>query len=114
MVITAASRIKLPAPNKYEATVRLCCKAVGLPMPDPEWCFATPRKWRFDFAWVAQKMALEVDGAMWVQGRHSRGSGLLKEHEKFNAAASLGWRVFRCTPQNVGDVALYRLIKDGL
>ena len=83
-------------------------------MPEAEHKFHDTRKWRFDFAWVKQKVALEVDGGVWVQGRHSRGSGLVKEHEKMNHAAALGYLVFRCTPQSVTDLAVYGLIKEAL
>lgn len=110
-VLNMVKKVRLQKPNRYEPTVRACCKAVGLPMPDPEWVFAMPRRWRFDFAWPDKKVALEVDGGMWVQGRHSRGSGLLLEHEKMNAAASRNWLIFRTTPKGVGDLALYRQIK---
>lgn len=77
------------------------CRAAGLPEPIAEFRFAPPRKWRFDWALVDQKLAIEVQGGLFVQGRHSRGAALLKEHEKLNTAASLGWRVFFVTPQTL-------------
>ena len=52
-------------------------------------------------AWPAAKVALEVEGAVWVQGRHTRGSGFVKDMEKYNAAASAGWRVFKCVPADL-------------
>ncbi len=67
----------------------------------PEFRFHPTRKWRFDFAWPEHKVAMEIEGAVWVRGRHTRGSGFVKDMEKYNAAASLGWRVFRFTPQQV-------------
>jgi very-short-patch-repair endonuclease len=97
---------------RYWPAVQLACRAVGLPAPVPEYRFAPPRRWRFDFAWPTARTALEVDGGIWVQGRHSRGSGLIREHEKMNAAATRGWAVFRCTPHQVGDLGLYRHIKE--
>lgn len=100
--------------SRYQTSVALACRAVQIPEPVPEWKFAEPRRWRFDFAWTSHKVALEVDGGVWVQGRHSRGSGLIKEHEKMNAAATLGWRIYRCTPDDVGNLALYRQIKGAL
>jgi very-short-patch-repair endonuclease len=55
------------------------------------------RRWRFDFAFVAQKVAVEVDGGTHSQGRHNRHSGFEKDCQKLNAAAELGWTVLRGT-----------------
>jgi len=49
--------------------------------------------WRFDFAWPDHKVAVEVQGGIWSGGKHARGSGLVKDYEKANAAALLGWRL---------------------
>lgn len=72
-----------------------------LPQPVPEFRFDLTRQWRFDFSWPAQKVALEVEGGVWTHGRHTRGSGFLKDVEKYNKAACLGWRVLRCTPSTL-------------
>lgn len=75
-----------------------------LPAPVLEHRFAAPRRqWRMDFAWPAHHVALEVEGGLWKKGggRHNRASGFLKDLEKYNAAAALGWYVFRCTPQTL-------------
>lgn len=52
------------------------------------------RRFRFDFVHRKSKIAIEINGAIWVQGRHSRGSGLVKEYEKLNFATMHGYRVF--------------------
>lgn len=70
-------------------------------VPFQEWAFHPTRKWRFDYAWPNYKIALEVDGGIWTQGRHTRGSGRLKDMEKFNAAALLGWRILYVTPEQL-------------
>jgi hypothetical protein len=54
----------------------------GVPAPEAEFKFAPDRKWRFDFCWSPQRIALEVDGGIWVGGRHTRGSGFAKDMEK--------------------------------
>ncbi len=77
------------------------CKAIGLPLPETELKFHPTRKWRFDYAWPDRKIACEVEGAVWVQGRHTRGSGFVKDLEKYNTAAEMGWRVVRVTTQDV-------------
>ena len=74
------------------------CAAMGVPPPVSEHKFHPARKWRFDFAWPEVRLALEVEGGVWTGGRHTRGAGFLKDIEKYNVAACLGWRVLRCTP----------------
>lgn len=73
----------------------------GLPKPETEFKFHPTRKWRFDYCWPNSRVALEVEGAVWVHGRHTRGSGFIKDMEKYNEAGKLGWRVFRFTPQQL-------------
>lgn len=98
-------------------------KHAGLPQPVPEYRFHPERKWRFDYAWlpvdcipnVSEAMvALEVQGGLFVNGRHSRGAALLKEHEKLNEAAALGWRVLFCTPQTLCHLSTIDLIRRAL
>jgi hypothetical protein len=67
----------------------------------PEYMFHPKRKWRFDFAFLDSKVALECQGGLFTNGRHSRGAALLKEHEKLNAAACAGWRVLFTTPDQI-------------
>lgn len=59
--------------------------------------FGKPRKWRFDYAIPEHKIAIEIEGGHWSGGRHNTGAGFVKDMEKYNAAAMLGWRVIRCT-----------------
>ena len=73
----------------------------GLPSPVFEHKFHPVRRWRFDLAWVEQKVALEVQGGIWTNGRHSRGAALLKEWEKLNTAAGNGWRMLYCQPKDL-------------
>ena len=70
-------------------------KAAGLPEPEREYRFHDTRKWRFDFAWPLDQLAVEVEGGVWTKGRHTRGAGFIKDCEKYNAAAELGWIVLR-------------------
>lgn len=80
------------------------CDAAGWERPAREFAFAAPvREWRFDFAWPAVKVALELDGAVWTQGRHTRGSGFLGDLEKMNEAAIRGWLVLRVETKRAND-----------
>ena len=93
-------------PTTYIPIVNALCDQYGIPRPASEVRFASPRRFRLDFGWQklgknGYRIALEVQGGIWISGRHSRGSGLLKEYEKMNIAASKGWRICYCTPQTL-------------
>ena len=86
--------------------------APDLPEPETEYRFAPPRKWRFDFAWPIERVAVELDGGVYSGGRHTRGSGFVKDCEKLNAATVRGWRVLRYTTdmlQNEPETAIAQL-----
>ena len=72
-----------------------------LPGVTTEHRFHDTRHWRFDYAWLEQKVALEVEGGVYTNGRHTRGAGFIADMEKYNAATLLGWQVYRCTPQQL-------------
>jgi very-short-patch-repair endonuclease len=64
-----------------------------------EHTFHPTRKWRFDFACKSARCAIELDGGAFLPfgGRHGRGMGMVKDCEKYRAAADLGWRIWRFT-----------------
>lgn len=90
-------------------------KALGIQEPVAEFRFAPPRKWRFDWCWPDKKIALEIEGGVWTSGRHSRGGvGFLKDMTKYNMAGKLGWRIFRCTPDEFKKGIAQSFMKDVL
>lgn len=66
-----------------------------------EYRFHPKRKWRFDYAVPAMKIAIEIEGGLWVSGRHNRPVSMIKDFEKYNEAAMCGWRLLRYTPQQL-------------
>ena len=89
--------MKLPKPlSSGEEAFALHCRAEKLE-PVREFQFHPQRKWRFDFAFPDQKIAVEVEG----RGRHQSFSGFEIDCDKYNAAAAMGWRVLRYTPPMV-------------
>lgn len=82
-----------------------------LPTPVTEFRFHGERMWRFDYAWPPQKIALEVEGGIWTQGRHTRGKGVLGDMQKYNAAAVLGWRLLRCTPDQLDGLGIQEALR---
>jgi very-short-patch-repair endonuclease len=92
------------AKSKAEDAFAFQCRALKLdPMPETQYRFWPGRRFAFDYAWPAQKLALEIDGGVFMDGggRHNRGSGYRQDCEKFAEAAILGWRVIRCLPEHV-------------
>jgi very-short-patch-repair endonuclease len=77
-----------------EETFALHCQAYRL-QPEREHRFDEARKWRFDFAFPDMKLGIEIEGGMWTNGRHTRGSGYEADLKKYNAAAKKGWVVLR-------------------
>jgi hypothetical protein len=90
-------------PVKYNPKIVIAYfKERGLPEPHLELRFHETRKWRFDFGFlVPARVALEVNGGLFVNGGHNRGAQMLKDYEKYNCAASMGWRILFVTPQQL-------------
>ena len=89
----------------------LVWQALGGPDLEHEFRFYAHRQWRFDRAWIAQKVAFEVEGGAWVRGRHTHGAGFADDCHKYNAAAALGWRVFRLTGDMITIALLGELLE---
>lgn len=79
--------------------------------PVKEYRFHDTRKWRFDYAIPALKIAVECDGGVWTGGRHVSPKGYIKDMEKFNAAAELGWVVLKFTPQQLVTAAAIETLR---
>lgn len=78
----------------------LACRAFGVEVVR-EFRFHPVRKWRFDYAVPASRVALEVEGGVWRGGRHTSPKGFMTDMEKYNAAAIAGWVVVRTTPDRL-------------
>lgn len=87
------------------------CAMGGLPEPQREYRFHGERRWRFDLAWPELRLAVEVDGGAWVNGRHNRASGWMRDQEKLNEACVLGWRVLHVTPRQVDGWEAFGLVE---
>ena len=68
---------------------------------EKEYMFHHTRKWRFDFAFVKEKVAVEVQGGIYTKGAHVRGRGYEKDREKTNEASLMGWIVIEVTPKHI-------------
>lgn len=74
----------------------------GLPLPEREYRFDPARRWRLDFAWVEQRLAVEVEGLTGgAGGRHQRAAGFERDAEKYNALTLAGWHLLRFPPAQI-------------
>lgn len=76
----------------------------------PEFRFHAVRRWRFDLAWPWIRVAFELQGGGFTSGRHTRGSGLAKDCEKFSAAAADNWLVLMATHQQAKSAEFVDLL----
>lgn len=103
--------------SQLEDTFEFQLKALKLLDYKREFIFHPTRKWRFDFCFVANKLAIELHGAIYTQGRHARGAGIEGDMVKINAAQELGYDVlcFSAGMVKSGEAAaqVERMLKAG-
>ena len=100
--------------SEFEDWLFFQIKAIDLPLPEREHRFHPTRRWRFDLAWPDRLLAAEVEGGVYSQGRHTRGSGYVKDCEKYSEAAILGWRVLRFPTQTIPSGEAVAMIERAL
>ena len=106
--------------NKYTIsgsagdTIRLM--ALRSEWPNHKWTseyyFHDTRRWRFDFAELTLRIAVEIEGGSRQGGRHNRHDGFVKDMEKYNRATVLGWKLLRCTPAQFDNGTIFQTIHD--
>lgn len=91
---------KKPSNEKIDLFIILVKQELNL-VVTPEHKFHPDRKWRMDYAFLEQKIFIEVEGGVHTGGRHTRGKGFMNDMEKYNAAAAMGWKLIRRVPGNL-------------
>lgn len=88
-----------------------------------EYRFHPTRKFRFDWAWPAAKVAMEIEGGIYGRGKKCKTCGrrgvaghtsverLKTDMEKYTSAAILGWRLLRVTPAQFNSGEAGRLVR---
>lgn len=82
-----------------------------LPRPVRELKFHSVKGWKFDFAWPDLMIALEVEGGIFIGGRHSGGVGMLQDFSKYNEAAIAGWRIVKVVPKELNTRATLQMLR---
>ena len=69
--------------------------AVGLDGYVREYQAIPGRRFRFDFCWVKERLAVEIQGGTYSRGAHARPLGIKRDYEKGNLAVQFGWKVLQ-------------------
>lgn len=107
------AKTKKITPPATDVFTQICANEMGVECVK-EYRFYKSRQWRFDYALPLYKIAIEVEGGVWTQGRHVRPVGFLGDMNKYNTATLLGWRVFRTTPSKLLSQNTLTLIKNAI
>lgn len=101
--------------SSLEARLLLQLRALRLPEPDREVELIPGRKFRWDFAWPAHRLAVEVQGGEWMaKGGHNSGRGIQRDAEKAALATLAGWRQLSVTGSMVRSGRALSLIESAL
>lgn len=95
--------------STLEKTFLFKWKVCQGPALEREFVFHPSRKWRFDFAHLESRTAIEIEGGIWTASRHTTGRGFSNDCEKYNEAALRGWAVFRLTGDMIDLPTLGRI-----
>lgn len=87
------------SPSSLEARFLMLWNHVKGPDLEREYRFHHERRWRADFAHVGARVLIEIEGGIWVNGRHNRAAGFNADLEKYLAEGLARWRVFRFRPR---------------
>jgi len=98
--------------SALESEMEMVLKALKIPF-QREYRFkglCGTRRWRFDFVigepLVGLPIAVEVEGGIWTNGRHSRGgNAFAADCEKYTQAAICAWTVLRYCSHQISTTA---------
>lgn len=127
--------------NLRDLTFLELCKQHGIKEPEREFRFDAKRKWRFDYAFPTEKIAIEVEGGAFGRNvicnhcgqpvyrfitnksgvkkkynvregmGHNTGKGSIEDMEKYNHAVLHGWKLLRFPSHELSTVDTIGIIK---
>ena len=100
--------------SDLERKIMTQIRQYGLPEPETQAMLIPGRKWRWDLAWPSKRLAVEVQGGIWTRGKHGRGSGILNDMDKLNAAQLAGWRVLQFAVNHIDSGEAVALIEKAI
>ena len=97
-----------PLEELFLRQVRGC----DVPEPESQWRFLHNRRFRFDFAWPDAKLALEIQGGYYSNGRHNRDP--IADAKKANIAGLHGWTVIFAKSDEVRNGTALMWVREAL
>jgi very-short-patch-repair endonuclease len=100
------------AASRLESRFLLLWRVAQGPPLEREVKFHASRRWRADFAHLASRTLIEIEGGIFLPGggRHSRGAGYAKDAEKYLEAVLAGWTVIRLTERQLEIDFIERIV----
>jgi hypothetical protein len=101
--------------HDYKAEFEQQLSLVGIQV-DREFVFAPPRKWRADWRVKDTRILIEFEGGLFAKNKigHGNVGGILRDIQKYNAAAIAGWTVIRITPKFIPNGQALKWIEDAI
>ena len=88
--------------SELESELALFLRINEFPEWETEYKFHPKRRWRIDFAWPEQRVALEVQGGIHMaKSGHNTAAGITRDCEKANEAVVTGWKVLHVTREQI-------------
>jgi len=84
----------------------------GFPEPEQQYEGIENRRYRFDFAWPQDLIAVEIHGGAWMGKGHTGGKGFSEDRRKMNLANLSGWMVFEFTADMLNADELVPTLKE--
>jgi very-short-patch-repair endonuclease len=100
--------------SQAEDTLEWQLKVSGFHGYVREFRFHKTRRWRWDFAFVKERIAIEINGGIAsAKSGHRSMTGVLRDYEKINASMLEipPWRVLQVTPAQVKSGEALNLIE---
>ena len=115
-----ANKAKADADKAKEAAATkrfiLLCERFNIPTPQTQVRLVKGRKLTWDFYWDHNgvRLSLELQGAIFVRGGHSTGTGLQRDYEKVNLCVANGIYPMLCSYKMLFSVGTINAIKKAL
>lgn len=112
----SAQRERSSAPADLEGALNAELLRAKLGPYERNYRFDARRRWELDFAWLVERVAIEVQGGVQSYGRvgHTRPEQYQRDTVKTRAAQLMGWIVLPCTAACIRDGSIVADVETAL